>query len=187
MQATRRPGIRHRPPPRTLLVPAVLGVLLFVLPLVALLQRTPWSSLFDELGTSSAITALRLSLVCSISATVIALVLGVPLAWVLARVDFAGRRLVRALVLLPMVLPPVVGGVALLLAFGRRGFAGQWLDQWFGIRLPFTTAGAILAETFVAMPFLVHHRRSGAPRDGPPLRRRGRDTRRGAVRRSSAA
>jgi molybdate transport system permease protein len=151
----RRPGVRHRPPPGPLLALAVVGALLFVLPLVALLQRTPWSSLFDELGTSSARTALRLSLVCSISATAIALVLGVPLAWVLARVDFAGRRLVRALVLLPMVLPPVVGGVALLLAFGRRGFAGQWLDQWFGIRLPFTTAGAIVAETFVAMPFLV--------------------------------
>ena len=155
MRADRRPGVRHRPPPRPLLALAGVGVLFFVLPLVGLLQRTAWSSIFDELGTSSAITALRLSLVCSIGATAIALVVGVPLAWVLARVDFAGRRLVRALVLLPMVLPPVVGGVALLLAFGRRGFAGQWLDRWFGIRLPFTTAGAILAEAFVAMPFLV--------------------------------
>ena len=80
---------------------------------------------------------------------------GVPLAWLLARVPFRGRNLVRALVLLPMVLPPVVGGVALLLAFGRNGIAGRWLDSLFGVTLPFSTAGAMLAETFVAMPFLV--------------------------------
>ena len=73
----------------------------------------------------------------------------------LARVEFPGRNLVRALTTLPMVLPPVVGGVALLLAFGRRGLVGQWLDRAFGITLPFTTAGAILAEAFVAMPFLI--------------------------------
>ncbi len=78
-----------------------------------------------------------------------------PLAWLLARVPFRGRNVVRALVLLPMVLPPVVGGVALLLAFGRNGIAGQWLDSLFGVTLPFSTAGAMLAETFVAMPFLV--------------------------------
>jgi molybdate transport system permease protein len=99
--------------------------------------------------------ALRLSLVCSLSATALSAALGVPLAWVLARSEFPGRRLVRALTTLPMVLPPVVGGVALLLAFGRRGLVGQWLYQWFGVQLPFTTAGAVLAETFVAMPFLV--------------------------------
>ena len=99
--------------------------------------------------------ALRLSLVCSLGALAVSVVLGVPLAFLLARVAFPGRNLVRALSTLPMVLPPVVGGVALLLAFGRRGLVGQWLDQWFGITLPFTTAGAILAETFVAMPFLV--------------------------------
>jgi len=85
----------------------------------------------------------------------ISVLLGVPLAFMLARVDFPGRNLVRALTTLPMVLPPVVGGVALLLAFGRRGLVGQWLDQAFGITLPFTTTGAILAEAFVAMPFLV--------------------------------
>ena len=101
------------------------------------------------------LTALRLSLVCSVSAVAISAVVGMPLAWVLARVQFRGRSLVRALVLLPMVLPPVVGGVALLLAFGRHGLIGQWLDRAFGITLPFTTAGAIMAETFVAMPFLV--------------------------------
>ena len=81
--------------------------------------------------------------------------LGVPLAWLLARVEFPGRRLVRALVTLPLVLPPVVGGVALLLALGRNGIVGQWLDSWFGITLPFTTAGVVVAEAFVAMPFLV--------------------------------
>ena len=101
------------------------------------------------------LTALRLSLVCSVGALCLSLVFGVPLAWLLARVPFRGRNLVRALVLLPMVLPPVVGGVALLLAFGRNGIAGQWLDRLFGITLPFSTAGAMLAETFVAMPFLV--------------------------------
>jgi molybdate transport system permease protein len=96
-----------------------------------------------------------LSLVCSLSATALSVVLGVPLAWMLARAPLPGRGIVRALVLLPMVLPPVVGGVALLLAFGRRGLVGQWLEQWFDLRLPFTTPGVVLAETFVAMPFLV--------------------------------
>ncbi|GAA0454023.1 hypothetical protein Ade02nite_02370 [Paractinoplanes deccanensis] len=88
-------------------------------------------------------------------ATAVCLVLGVPLAWVLARADFPGRRLVRALVTVPLVLPPVVGGVALLLVFGRRGLLGGWLDATFGVSLPFTTAGVVLAEAFVAMPFLV--------------------------------
>ncbi len=81
--------------------------------------------------------------------------LGVPLAWLLARARFPGRRIVRALVTLPLVLPPVVGGVALLLALGRNGIVGKWLDSWFGITLPFTTAGVVVAEAFVAMPFLV--------------------------------
>jgi molybdate transport system permease protein len=88
------------------------------------------------------------------SATSVAIVLGVPLAWVQARVEYRGKRYVRALTTLPMVLPPVVGGVALLFALGRRGLVGSELDR-VGIHLPFTTAGAIVAETFVAMPFLV--------------------------------
>jgi molybdate transport system permease protein len=100
-------------------------------------------------------TALRLSLECSVAAVALSLLLGVPLAWMLARVHFPGRPLVRALVTLPMVLPPVVGGVALLLAFGRRGFVGEALERLTGLTLPFTTAGAVLAEAFVAMPFLV--------------------------------
>ena len=96
---------------------------------------------------------MRLSLVTSLSATGIAIVLGVPLAWVQARVDYPGKRFVRALTTLPMVLPPVVGGVALLLALGKRGIVGSQLDR-VGVNLPFTTAGAVVAETFVAMPLL---------------------------------
>lgn len=99
--------------------------------------------------------ALRLSLVTATLATLVCLLLGVPLAWLLARVAFPGRRLVRALVTVPLVLPPVVGGVALLLVLGRRGLIGQWLDATFGLTLPFTTAGVVVAEAFVAMPFLV--------------------------------
>ncbi|GAB3817169.1 hypothetical protein GCM10027605_67430 [Micromonospora zhanjiangensis] len=101
------------------------------------------------------LTALRLSLVTASAATGVCLVLGVPLAWLLARVEFPGRRLVRALVTVPLVLPPVVGGVALLLVLGRRGLLGGWLDSTFGITLPFSTAGVVVAEAFVAMPFLV--------------------------------
>ena len=127
----------------------------FVLPLAALVVRTPWSDLGAQLTTAEVREALGLSLACSLAATGLSIVLGVPLAWVLARTEFPGRAVARALVLLPMVLPPVVGGVALLLAFGRRGLVGQYLDAWFGVRLPFTTWAVVLAETFVAMPFLV--------------------------------
>jgi molybdate transport system permease protein len=118
------------------------------------LWRAPWSSAWKQLSSRDALDALRLSLVTSLSATAVAIVLGVPLAWVQARVEYRGKRLVRALTTLPMVLPPVVGGVALLFALGRRGLVGSELDR-VGIQLPFTTAGAIVAETFVAMPFLV--------------------------------
>ncbi|HUF84834.1 MAG TPA: ABC transporter permease [Acidimicrobiia bacterium] len=150
--ARRRPGNV----PLLLAVPAGLALItFFVLPTAGLLERTPWSDVFGLLGEPSAREALRLSLVCSLSATALSVVLGVPLAWMLARAPLPGRAVIRAFVLLPMVLPPVVGGVALLLAFGRRGLAGQWLEQWFDLRLPFTTPGVVLAETFVAMPFLV--------------------------------
>jgi molybdate transport system permease protein len=145
----------RRRPPAGVAVLAAIAVAFFLVPLVGLLQRAPWSELVDDLRDPVVADALRLSLICSLGATALAFVLGLPLAWMLARTRLPGRRLVRALVLLPMVLPPVVGGVALLLAFGRRGLVGQYLDQWFGIRLPFTTGGAILAETFVAMPFFV--------------------------------
>ncbi|MFJ8888934.1 ABC transporter permease [Streptomyces sp. NPDC102402] len=149
-----RAGIRGRAP-LPLLVPALAGLVFLLLPLAALLVRAPWRDLPDQLTSPEVWDALRLSLICATSATAASLVLGVPLAWLLARTEFPGRGLVRALVTLPLVLPPVVGGVALLLALGRNGVVGQWLDSWFGITLPFTTIGVVIAETFVALPFLV--------------------------------
>ncbi|GAA1830485.1 ABC transporter permease [Luedemannella flava] len=141
--------------PVVLLVPALVGLAFLVLPLVGLIARTPWGSLGERLADPAVIAALRLSLFTATVATVVCLVLGVPLAWVLARVPFRGRRVVRALVTVPLVLPPVVGGVALFLALGRRGLVGAWLYEATGYSLPFTTTGVIVAEAFVAMPFLV--------------------------------
>ncbi|WP_018584172.1 ABC transporter permease [Salinispora arenicola] len=141
--------------PVALLLPALLGLAFLALPLAGLLARTPWSTLPQRLTEPGVLAALRLSLLTATLATLLCLLLGVPLAWLLARVEFPGRRLVRALVTVPLVLPPVVGGVALLLVFGRRGLIGDWLDRLFGITLPFTTTGVVLAEAFVAMPFLV--------------------------------
>lgn len=141
--------------PLILTVPAVIALAFLVVPLAAVLVRAPWGSLLDELGSGDARTALRLSLQTTTIATAVCVVLGVPLAWLLARVDFRGRSLARALVTLPLVLPPVVGGVALLLAFGRNGIVGRYLDQWFGITLPFTTPAVVMAQTFVALPFMV--------------------------------
>ncbi|MDQ2722511.1 MAG: ABC transporter permease [Actinomycetota bacterium] len=135
--------------------PAVLGFAFLLAPLLALLVRAPWRGLGALLSDSQALTALRLSLECATAATAASLVLGVPLAWVLARVRMPGMGVLRALVTVPLVLPPVVGGVALLLAFGRNGVLGQFLTDWFGLSLPFTQLGVIVAETFVAMPFLV--------------------------------
>lgn len=147
-------GARERPS-AVVVAAAMVAALFFVAPLVGLLWRTPWSDLGRELAGEEVREAIILSLVCSLAATALAAVLGIPLAWVLARVRFPGRRLVRALTTLPMVLPPVVGGVALLLVFGRNGLLGQWMDRYLGVTLPFTTAGVVVAETFVAMPFLV--------------------------------
>ncbi|MEV0198806.1 ABC transporter permease [Nonomuraea sp. NPDC050691] len=138
-----------------LVVPALAGLAFLVLPLAGLLIRAPWSTLPERLAEPHVLEALRLSLVCASAATVFCLLFGVPLAWLLARVDFPGRRLMRALVTVPLVLPPVVGGVALLLVLGRRGLIGQWLESAFGVTLPFTTAGVVVAEAFVAMSFLV--------------------------------
>lgn len=141
--------------PLPLLVPALFGLVFLLLPLLALLVRAPWRGLPHQLTSTEVWQALRLSLETATSATAVTLVLGVPLAWLLARTAFPGRRIVRALVTLPLVLPPVVGGVALLLALGRNGIVGRWLDSAFGVTLPFTTAGVVVAEAFVAMPFLV--------------------------------
>ncbi|MFI1768789.1 molybdate ABC transporter permease subunit [Streptomyces sp. NPDC020800] len=151
---TRRRRIRAGLP-LPLLLPGLVALVFLLLPLVALLVRAPWRSLPDLLTSTEVWQALQLSLVSATAATAVSLVLGVPLAWLLARTDFPGRGLVRALVTLPLVLPPVVGGVALLLALGRNGVVGKWLDTWFGITLPFTTTGVVIAEAFVAMPFLV--------------------------------
>ncbi|SFE87118.1 molybdate transport system permease protein [Actinacidiphila alni] len=141
--------------PLPLLLPALIALVFLLLPLLALLIRAPWRSLPSQLTSSAVWQALRLSLQTATTATVVSLLFGVPLAWLLARTTFPGRKLVRALVTLPLVLPPVVGGVALLLALGRNGVVGRWLDSAFGITLPFTTSGVVVAETFVAMPFLV--------------------------------
>jgi molybdate transport system permease protein len=138
-----------------LAVPALLAVAFLLLPLIGILARTSWSDLGTHLTAPGVREALKLSLLVSFWALGLSLLLGVPLAWLLARVDFPGKALVRSLVLLPMVLPPTVGGVALLLAFGRRGVLGPWLESAFGITLPFHTSGAVVAATFVAMPFLV--------------------------------
>jgi molybdate transport system permease protein len=136
-------------------VPAAIGACFLLLPLVGLLVRAPWSALPRILSDHDVFAALKLSLLCATAATGISIVLGVPFAWVLARLRTPGINALRALVTLPLVLPPVVGGVALLLALGRRGVVGQYLDHWFGVTLPFTTPGVIVAETFVAMPFLI--------------------------------
>lgn len=149
------PSRRRVRTPYGIFVPALIGVAFLLLPLVGLLVRAPWRDLPSLIGGSAVRTALRLSLETATSATVVAIVLGVPIAWVLARVEFRGRAVVRALVTLPLVLPPVAGGIALLLSYGRRGVVGQWLLDAFGISLPFTTVGVVVAETFVAMPFLI--------------------------------
>ncbi len=129
--------------------------LLVVLPVAALVARAPWSAVDDLLAQQAHREALLLSLQVSLWALGLSVALGFPIAWVLARVELPGRRVLRALVTLPMVLPPVVGGVALLVAFGRRGLVGQWLDRWFDVQLAYTTAAAVLAATFVSLPFFV--------------------------------
>ena len=146
---------RRSGPPVLVVVAAVMGAAVFVVPLLAMIIRAPWTHAWDIVGDPQVRNALRLSMVCSLSATALSFVFGVPLAWVQARADFPGRSLLRAVTTLPVVLPPVVGGLALLLALGRNGIIGRYLYDWFSIRLPFSTPGTIIAETFVSMPFLV--------------------------------
>ncbi|MBO0852648.1 MAG: molybdate ABC transporter permease subunit [Nocardia sp.] len=152
--SARRRAISGRRPV-ILVLPALCALVFLLAPLIGMLVRTPWSHLGDKLTGSEVGTALRLSLLCASVATVICLLLGIPLAWLLARARIPGRGLIRALVTVPLVLPPVVGGVALLLVFGRSGLFGRYLYQWFGLALPFSTTGVVVAEAFVAMPFLV--------------------------------
>lgn len=149
----RRVGRERLPWPALIL--AIMGVSFFALPFIGLLWRAPWGSVGEVLGRESVRTALWLSMRTSLTAAAVAVVFGVPLAWMLARIDFPGRGFVRALCTLSMVLPPVVGGVALFASFGRRGLFGRYLDQWFDYRLPFTTTGVVVAQVFVSMPFLV--------------------------------
>ena len=148
-------GSGRRGVPALIAAPAVVAFTFLLVPLVALLVRAPWRDLGHLLAQNDVVSALRLSLECATAATAVSLVFGVPLAWVLARTRFPGIGLARALVTLPLVLPPVVGGLGLLLALGRNGIIGRYLDEWFGITLPFTTPAVIIAETFVAMPFLI--------------------------------
>ncbi|MFI0986994.1 ABC transporter permease [Streptomyces exfoliatus] len=150
-----RPTGRGTRTPLLLAVPALLAVAFLLLPLAGVLARTEWGAFGAHLTSPGTVEALRLSLIVSFWALGLSLLLGVPLAWLLARVPFRGKAIVRSLVLLPMVLPPTVGGVALLLAFGRRGLIGPWLESTFGVTLPFHTSGAVVAATFVSMPFLV--------------------------------
>jgi molybdate transport system permease protein len=151
--AARRPRVAG--PPTLLVVLGALGLALFVVPVVALVARIPWSRLPELLVGDVVGDALRISLVASLAATAISALLGVPMAWLLARVEFPGRSVVRGFVTLPLVLPPVVGGAALLFALGRTGLVGGPIYRATGFILPFSIWGVIVATTFVAMPFLV--------------------------------
>jgi molybdate transport system permease protein len=148
-------GRRRSQAPWVLWPLAAVAVAFVLLPFAALLQRAPWSELGSLLGRPVVVDALRLSVTTALAATALSLVFGVPLAWLLSRVPFPGRSVVRAVVLLPMVLPPVVGGAALLFAFGRRGLFGGPLYDATSFLLPFSTWGVVVANTFVALPFLV--------------------------------
>jgi molybdate transport system permease protein len=143
-----------RRPPLLFLVLAAVGAAFVALPPLGLLFRAPWGSAWATLRAPASTEALRVSLVVSLAATVLAFVLGVPLAWVLARSDLPGRTLVRVVVVLPLVLPPVVAGIGLLAALGRRGLVGRSLET-LGVSVPFTTAAAVLAAAFVSLPLLV--------------------------------
>jgi len=145
----------RRHAPWFLLIPGLLAVIFLVLPVIGLVTQAPWGSFGTLLSDPITRDALRISALSSLCATAICIVLGTPLAWLLARNALPGTRFIRALVVVPLLLPPVVAGVGLLTAFGRRGFAGSFLHEQFGIQFPFTTAGVIIAETFVAMPFLI--------------------------------
>ena len=140
--------------PAWVFVPAVVGGMFIVLPLVSMLTRVDWSHFIALVTSDSSLAALGLSLRTSLASTGLCLLFGVPMALVLARTTFRGEAVVRSLVLLPLVLPPVVGGIALLYTFGRRGLLGHTLDV-LGIQIAFSTAAVVMAQTFVALPFLV--------------------------------
>lgn len=140
--------------PRWINVSAVVAALFILLPLAAMALRIDWTRWLPLVTSESSLAALGLSLRTSLASTVLCVVLGVPLALALARGRFPGKRILRPLVLLPLVLPPVVGGIALLYTFGRRGLLGQSLEV-LGVQIAFSTTAVVLAQTFVALPFLV--------------------------------
>lgn len=141
--------------PLGVVILAVVGLLFFAIPLIGLLARAPWNDLPDLLMSDVVIDAFWLSLIASLGATALSAILGIPLALMLARAEFPGRSLLRGLVLLPLVLPPVVAGTALLFALGRRGAIGESINEATGLVLPFSIWGVIIAAALVAMPFLV--------------------------------
>ena len=149
------PGARLGRPPLLLVLPAALGALLLIVPLVTLVADTPWGDVGEQLSSTAVRDALRLTVLASAVTVVMCLLLGTPLAWVLARVPFPGRSVVRAAVIVPLVLPPVVAGVALVTALGRNGTLGRLLDDWFGVTIPYTTTAVVIAHTFVSLPFYV--------------------------------
>ena len=140
--------------PRWLHALAVLAALVVLLPLLAMVARVNWADFIPLVTSDAALSALGLSLRTATASTVLCVVLGVPLALVLARGRFPLQGLLRSLVLLPLVLPPVVGGIALLYTFGRQGLLGGALEV-LGLQIAFSTTAVILAQTFVALPFLV--------------------------------
>ena len=140
--------------PGWVFLPATLGVVFVALPLVAMTTRVDWGSFGELITSESSVAALLLSLRTSTVATALCVLLGVPMALVLARTSFRGQNILRSLVLLPLVLPPVVGGIALLYTFGRRGLLGQSLEV-LGIQVAFSTTAVVMAQTFVALPYLV--------------------------------
>lgn len=141
--------------PKAIVVLGIIGIAFLALPLIGLLVRAPWTGLPGLLSSDIVLDALRLSLVASLAATALSAVIGVPLALLLARADFPGRSMLRGLALLPLVLPPVVAGAALLFALGRRGVVGGPLNDATGLVLPFSVWAVIIAATIVSMPFLV--------------------------------
>jgi molybdate transport system permease protein len=150
-----RTGAALGRPPLALVVPAGLAAVLLVVPLVALVLDTPWSTLPSQLTDPLVLDALWLTAVTSLATVVACVLLGTPLAWLLARVEFPGRSVLRAAVAVPLVLPPVVAGVALVTALGRNGLVGSVLRDLTGWTIPYTTAAVVIAHTFVSMPFYV--------------------------------
>jgi molybdate transport system permease protein len=152
---TRRRQRERSGTPIVLLPPAVVAAVFLAVPAIALIERAPWSDIGPIYRQFRFWDALRISMVVSLESTALCLLFGTPLGWVLARRAFPGKAVLRAFVTLPLVLPPVVGGVAIFFAFGRNGIVGRYLQEWFGISLPFTQFGIVLAAAFVAMPFLI--------------------------------